>query len=66
MGRFSVLLEVDSRLKIKAGKILSAVGKNALAQIGKSRKALREEMEHSLTTARLYVLDPNKKFAQCD
>src|SRR6516162_1144438 len=47
MGRFSVLLEVDSRLKIKAGKILSAVGKNALAQIGKSRKALREEMEHS-------------------
>ena len=65
MGRFSVLLEVDSRLKIKAGKILSAVGKNALAQIGKSRKELREEMEHSLTTARVYVLDPNKKFAQC-
>ena len=65
MGRFSVLLEVDSRLKIKAGKILSAVGKNALAQIGKSRKALREEMEHSFTMARVYVLDPNKKFAQC-
>ena len=65
MGRFTPLLELDGRLKIKAGKILSAVGKSALAQIGKSRKALREEMEQSLKTARIYALDPNKKFAQC-
>jgi transposase len=64
-GRFTALEELDSRLKIKTGKIISAVGKSALKQLGKSRKELREEMEHSLTTARLYVLDPNKKFAQC-
>jgi transposase len=65
MGRFTALQELDSRLKLKAGKIISAVGKGALVQIGKTRKALREEMEHSLRTARVYVLDPNKKFAQC-
>jgi transposase len=65
MGRFTPLEEVDSRLKIKAGKIISAVGINALKQLGKSRKALREEIEQSLKTARIYVLDPNKNFAQC-
>src|SRR6516165_6316609 len=65
MGRFTPLLELDGRLKIKAGKIISAVGKSALAQIGKSRNALREEMEQSLKTARIYALDPNKKFSQC-
>jgi transposase len=65
MGRFTALEELDSRLKIKTGKIISAVGKSALAQIGKSRKALQQEMEQSLKTARIYVLDPNTKFAQC-
>ena len=62
MGRFTALEELDSRLKIKTGKILSAVGKSAMKQIGKSRKKLREEIEHSLKTSRIYVLDLNKNF----
>jgi transposase len=62
-GRFTALQELDSGLKIKAGKIISALGINALKQLGKTRKKLREEMEHSLKTRRIYVLDPQKKFA---
>jgi Transposase IS116/IS110/IS902 family len=62
MGRFTPLQEVDGRLKLKAGKIISTVGKSVLQKLGKSRKQLREEIEQSLKKGRLYVLDPDKKF----
>ena len=62
-GRFTALQELDGRLKTKAGKIISAVAKSALAQIGKSRRQLREEIEQSLKAGRIYVLDRDKKFA---
>jgi transposase len=62
-GRFSPLQELDRRLKIKAGKIISAVGKSALKQIGKSRRQLREEIEQSLKASRIYILDRDKRFA---
>lgn len=62
-GRFSALQELDERLKIKVGKIIGAVSKSALKQIGKTPKQLREEMEQSLKTTPTYVLDPGKKFS---
>ncbi|HZD08705.1 MAG TPA: transposase, partial [Candidatus Limnocylindrales bacterium] len=62
MGRFTPLQELDCRLKRKASKIISAVGKSALQKIGKSRKRLLEEIEQSLKTTRTYILDPDKKF----
>jgi transposase len=62
-GRFTPLQELDRRLKIKAGKITSAVGKNALKRLGKSRRQLREEIEQSLKASRIYVLDRDKNFA---
>jgi hypothetical protein len=60
-GRFSALQELDERLKIKVGKIIGAVSKSVLKQIGKTSRQLREEMEQSLKTTRTYVLDPGKK-----
>lgn len=62
MGRWTALEEVDSRLSQKVGKIITKVGKVALKKSGKTRKHLRVEAVHSLTTGRVYVLDPNKKF----
>ena len=62
-GRFSALQELDQRLKIKVGKIISAVSKSALKQIGKTHRQLREEMEQSLKSARIYVLDPDKRLS---
>lgn len=63
MGRFTPLQELDGRLRTKAGKIISAVGKSALKQIGKSRRQLREEIEQSLKAGRIYLLDASKNFA---
>jgi transposase len=62
MGRFTPLLELDARLKIKVGKVLAQIGKDALVQMAKTRKQLREEIEQSLKAPRIYVLDPNKQF----
>lgn len=64
MGRFTPLQELDPRLKLKAGKIITAVGKSALAQIGRTRKQLREEIEQSLKTSRVYLLNPNQKLVR--
>jgi transposase len=63
MGRFSALQELDSRLRRKASKIISAVGKSALKQLGKTRKQLQEQIEQSLKTPRTYVLNLDKNFA---
>ena len=60
-GRFTPLQELDERLKTKVGKIIGAVSKSALKQIGKTQKQLREEMEQSLKTTRIYVLEPAAK-----
>jgi transposase len=62
MGRWSPLEELDERLSLKAGKIITAVGTSALKKIGKTRQQLREQIQHSLKAGRIYVLDPNKKF----
>lgn len=63
MGRWTALEEIDDRLAVKVGKIITSVGVQGLKQLGKTRKTLREESYESLKTGRLYALDPNKKFA---
>ena len=63
-GHFTPLQEIDERLKTKVGKIIGAVSKSALKQIGKTPKQLRKEMEQSLKTPAIYVLDPDRKFSR--
>ena len=62
MGRWTPLEEIDKRLSLKVGKMIGQVGRKGLKELGKTRKAFREEIYHSLTTARVYVLDPDKRF----
>ena len=54
--------EIDERLALKVGKIISHVGPEALEKLGKTRRAFREEIYHSLKSGRTYVLDASKKF----
>jgi transposase len=63
MGRWTPLEEIDERLAMKVGKIITRVGPKGLKQLGKTRLALRKETFDSLKTGRVYVLDPNKQFA---
>jgi transposase len=63
MGRWTPLEEIDERLALKVGKIITSVGPKGLKQLGQTRLALRKETYRSLTAGRIYVLDPNKKFA---
>jgi transposase len=62
-GRWTPLEEIDERLEIKVGKMLTGVGTAALKKLGKTRKALREEIHASLKAGRTYLLNPNLKFA---
>jgi transposase len=62
MGRWTPLEEIDERLALKVGKIITSVGPKGLKQLGQTRLALRKETYRSLTAGRIYVLDPNKKF----
>jgi transposase len=61
-GRWTALEEIDKPLAHKVGKIIGTVGSTALQRLGRKSKAYRQEIYHQLTTGRLYVLDPNKKF----
>jgi transposase len=63
MGRWTTLEEIDAALSLKVGKILKEVGPAGFKKLGKTRKALREEVFQSLKTGKTYVLDPNKKFS---
>jgi transposase len=63
MGRWTPLEEIDDRLALKVGKIITSVGTKGLQQLNKTRLALRKETFDLLKTGRVYVLDPNKKFA---
>jgi transposase len=63
MGRWTPLEEIDERLALKVGKILTSVGAKGLKQLGKTRKAFKEEIHGALLAGRVYELDPGKKFA---
>ncbi len=62
MGRWTPLEEIDDRLVIKVGKIISQVGSKALKQLGRTRKEVRQRTYQTLKTGRVYFLDPNKTF----
>ena len=62
MGRWTPLEEVDPRLRLKVGKILSQVGVAGLQQLGKTRQAFRQEIFDLLQRGRVYVLDPHRMF----
>ena len=62
MGRWTPLEEIDERLTIKVTKMISQVGQAGLQKLGKTRKALREEVYASLKAGRVYVLDLNKQW----
>lgn len=63
MGRWTTLAEIDAGLSLKLGKIISQVGTAGLQQLGKTRKALRQEAQQTLKTGKVYVLDPHRKFS---
>ncbi len=62
MGRWTTLEEIDARLSHKIGKIISQVGTARLKNLGKTRKAFREQVCQALKSGRDYVLDPDKNF----
>jgi len=63
MGRWTTLEEIDAGLSTKISKIVGRVGTAGLKQLGKTRKAFREEIFAALKTGKVYVLDPDKKFS---
>ena len=64
MGRWTTLEEIDRRLELKIGKMITHVApaKELLKKVGKTRKAFRQEIHQRLKTGREYLLDPNTKF----
>jgi transposase len=62
MGRWTPLEEIDDRLARKVSKIIGSVGQPTLQRLGQTRQTYRQEVYQRLTTGRVYVLDPNKKF----
>jgi transposase len=62
MGRWTPLEEIDTRVALKIGKIITQVGTGNLKKLGKTRKQLREQIYDSLKGGRTYVLDPERKF----
>lgn len=63
MGRWTPLEQIDNRLVIKVGKIISQIGPKALKAMGQTRAQMRQQVYDHLKTGRVYLLDPNKKFA---
>ena len=62
MGRWTPLEEIDERVALKVGKIITQVGAENLKKLGKTRKELREQIYDSLKAGRTYVLDAERKF----
>lgn len=62
MGRWTALEEVDTRLKVKIGKIITKVGEQGLERLKKTRRQLREDTIQALKTGRMYALEKGKQF----
>lgn len=62
-GQWTALAEIDGRLALKVGKIITSVGANGLKQLGKTRKTFRTEIHDRLKTGYVYTLDPHRKFS---
>jgi transposase len=63
-GRWTPLEEVEPRLEIKLGKMISQLGPKQLKASGKPRKLWHNEAHDKLKTGKIYVLDPDKKFVK--
>jgi transposase len=63
MGRWTPLAELEARLVIKVGKMISSLGNPGLQSLGQTRKAYREAIYQRLKTGRVYVLDPHKQYS---
>jgi len=63
IGRSAPAEEIEPRVAIKLSKIISAVGKETLAQLGRTRKTLREQSYQILQSTRVYTLDPTKVYS---
>jgi transposase len=61
-GQWTPLHEIDQRLSLKVGKIITNVGAAPLQCLGTTRQQFRAQICQSLKTARDYILDPDKKF----
>ena len=64
MGRTTPAEEIEPRVAIKLSKIITAVGQEALVQLGQTRKTLRQQINQTLQSGRAYVLDPTKTYAR--
>ena len=64
MGRWTPLEEIDLRLELKIGRIITqvATGQELFKKVGKTRQAFREEISQRLKSGREYLLDPEKKY----
>jgi len=62
-GRTTPAQEIEPRVAIKLSKIITAVGKEALARVGQTRQTLRQQTCDTLQNGRVYVLDPTKVYA---
>src|SRR5213075_2541854 len=62
MGQWTPLEELDERLVLKVGKIITNIGTASLRSLGATRQQFRAQICDSLKTAKTYVLDPDKKF----
>jgi transposase len=62
MGKQTPLEEIDARLALKVGKVISQVGKTGLQHLGQTRRSLRAQINQSLKSGKAYVLDPDKQF----
>lgn len=62
-GKWTSLEELDERLALKLGKIITQVGSTALRKMNKTRRQLRQQSAQLLISGRVYLLDPNRKLA---
>ena len=61
-GRWTPLEELDERLVLKVGKVITHLGAKGLKATGKTRKTLREQAYQTLRHGRTYLLEPVRKF----
>src|SRR6266487_250279 len=62
MGRWTPLEEIDCRLALKIGRIITQVGAGTLKKLGRTRQQLRQQICDSLKTGRTYALEFERKF----
>jgi transposase len=63
MGRWTALEQLDASRLRKVSSLIGSVGPAGLKALGQTRQVYREQICQRLKTGRIYVLDPNKKYA---